>query len=155
MFTGEVIGIFLAPDEGADVVEVSEVRAVSGRGLEGDRYYNHAGKFSHKENPGREVTLIESEAIEALAQDHGVNLALGESRRNVVTSGVPLNHLVGRDFEIGEVVLKGIELCEPCGYLEGLTKAGVKQGLLHRGGLNAQIVREGVIRRGDEVKNLD
>jgi MOSC domain-containing protein YiiM len=155
MFTGEVVGIFLAPDEGADVVEVAEVRAVSGKGLEGDRYYNHSGKFSHKENPGREVTLIESEAIEALAQDHGVRLALGESRRNVVTSGVPLNHLVGRDFEVGAVVLKGIELCEPCGYLEGLTKEGVRKGLLHRGGLNAQIVKEGVIRRGDEVKNLD
>jgi MOSC domain-containing protein YiiM len=152
MFQGEVVSIHIAPDEGDPSAEVDEIRAVAGRGLEGDRYYNHSGKFSHKENPGREVTLIESEAIDALARDHGVTIGRGDSRRNIVTRGVPLNHLVGREFRIGDgVVLEGIRLCEPCGYLESLTAPGVKRGLAHRGGLNARIVAEGVIRRGDAV----
>jgi MOSC domain-containing protein YiiM len=152
MFEGEVFSIHIAPDEGDATHAVDEIRAIAGRGLEGDRYFNHAGKFSHKKNPGREVTLIESEAIEALNRDYGIQLDLGDSRRNIVTRGVPLNHLVGREFQIGStVVLEGIRLCEPCGYLEGLTVSGVKKGLAHRGGLNARIVSEGTIRRGDAI----
>src|SRR5918992_1495298 len=125
MFKGEVVSIHIAPDEGDATHAVDEIRAVAGRGLEGDRYFNHSGKFSHKENPGREVTLIESEAIDALGRDYGIELELGDSRRNLVTRGVPLNHLVGREFKVGEVVLRGIKLCDPCSYLEGLTKPGV------------------------------
>jgi MOSC domain-containing protein YiiM len=152
MFEGEVLSIHIAPDEGDATHAVNEVRAVAGRGLEGDRYFNHSGKFSHKDNPGREVTLIESEAIDALGRDYGIRLQLGDSRRNIVTRGVPLNHLVGREFKIGStVVLEGVRLCEPCGYLEGLTASGIRKGLAHRGGLNARIVSEGTIRRGDAV----
>ena len=152
MFEGEVVSIHIAADEGDATHAVDEIRAVAGRGLEGDRYFNHSGKFSHKENPGREVTLIESEAIDALGRDYGVELGLGDSRRNIVTRGVPLNHLIGREFKVGTtVVLEGIRLCEPCGYLEGLTTSGVKRGLAHRGGLNARIVSEGTIRRGDTI----
>lgn len=147
-----MFSIHIAPDEGDATHVVDEIRAVAGRGLEGDRYFNHAGKFSHKKNPGREVTLIESEAIEALNRDYGIQFDLGDSRRNIVTRGVPLNHLVGREFKVGStVVLEGIRLCEPCGYLEGLTVSGIKKGLAHRGGLNARIVSEGTIRRGDAV----
>jgi MOSC domain-containing protein YiiM len=152
MFEGEVSPIHIAPDEGDATHAVNEIRAVAGRGLEGDRYFNHSGKFSHKENPGREVTLIESEAIDALGRDYGIRLELGDSRRNIVTRGVPLNHLVGREFKVGStVVLEGVRLCDPCGYLEGLTVPGVKKGLAHRGGLNARIVSEGTIRRGDPI----
>ena len=151
MFEGEVLSIYIAPNEGDPTVAVDEIRAVAGQGLEGDRYYNHSGKFSHQENPGREVTLIESEAIDALADEYGIQLDLGDSRRNIVTRGVPLNHLVGREFRVGGAVLEGVRLCEPCGYLERLTVKGVRKGLAHRGGLNARIVAEGVIRRGDQV----
>ena len=151
MFEGEVLSIYIAPNEGDPTVAVDEIRAVAGQGLEGDRYYNHSGKFSHQENPGREVTLIESEAIDALADEYGIQLDLGDSRRNIVTRGVPLNHLVGREFRVGGAVLEGVRLCEPCGYLERLTIKGVRRGLAHRGGLNARIVTEGVIRRGDQV----
>ena len=151
MFEGEVLSIYIAPNEGDPTVAVDEIRAVAGQGLEGDRYYNHSGKFSHQENPGREVTLIESEAIDALADEYGIQLDLGDSRRNIVTRGVPLNHLVGREFRVGGAVLEGVRLCEPCGYLERLTVKGVRRGLAHRGGLNARIVTEGVIRRGDQV----
>ena len=76
----------------------------------------------------------------------------GQARRNLVTRGVPLNHLVGREFQVGEVVFRGIRLCEPCGHLESLTIKGVKDGLCHRGGLRAQIVRGGIIRAGDIIR---
>jgi MOSC domain-containing protein YiiM len=151
MFTGEIVAIYIASDEGKPTESVSEVRALEGRGLEGDRYARQGGKFSQKDDPGREVTLIESEAIAALKKDYDIDLGLGGSRRNIVTRGVPLNHLVGREFQVGEVTLRGIKLCEPCGHLEGLTERGIRKGLAHRGGLNAQIVSEGVIRSGDEI----
>ncbi|MDQ3662135.1 MAG: MOSC domain-containing protein [Actinomycetota bacterium] len=151
MFTGEVVAIYIASDEGKPTESVFEVRAHQGRGLEGDRYASQEGKFSQKDDPGREVTLIESEAISALRKDYDIDLGLGGSRRNIVTRGVPLNHLVGQEFRVGETTLRGIKLCEPCGYLEGLTEKGIRKGLAHRGGLNAQIISEGVIRAGDEV----
>ena len=151
MFTGEVVVIYIASDEGKPTESVPEVRALANRGLEGDRYARQEGKFSQKDDPGREVTLIESEAIAALKEDYGIDLGLGGSRRNIVTRGVPLNHLVGQEFRVGETILRGVELCEPCGYLERLTEKGIRKGLAHRGGLNAQIVSEGLIRSGDEI----
>ncbi|HZA20027.1 MAG TPA: MOSC domain-containing protein [Actinomycetota bacterium] len=154
MFKGEVVSIHIAPDEGEPVVEVDQVRAIEGRGLEGDRYFIKSGKMSRKDDPGREVTLIEAEAVEALARDYGVELSPGESRRNIMVRGVALNHLRGVEFQVGDAVLRGVKLCEPCGYLEGLTKEGIRAGLKHRGGLNAEIVTGGLIRPGDEVSRL-
>lgn len=153
MFKGEVVSIFIAPEEGAPTVEVPKVRAVAGSGLEGDRYFADAGKMSKKNKPEREITLIESEAIEAVSRDYGIEFGLGDSRRNVVTRGVALNHLVGREFNVGEARLRGIKLCDPCGYLESLTAEGVRKALANRGGLNAQILSGGVIRPGDEVSD--
>jgi MOSC domain-containing protein YiiM len=98
------------------------------------------------------VTLIEIEAIEALERDYGVKLSPGDARRNIVTRGVALNHLVGKEFRVGEVVLRGIRLCEPCQHLVQLTgQEKVLPGLVHRGGLRAQVVKGGVIRVGDAV----
>jgi MOSC domain-containing protein YiiM len=153
MFKGEVVSVFIAPEEGAPTVEVTEVRAIEGSGLEGDRYFANAGKMSKRNKPEREVTLIESEAIEAVARDYDIAFGLGDSRRNIVTRGVPLNHLVGREFNVGETRLRGIKLCDPCGYLESLTAEGVRKALANRGGLNAQILSGGVIRPGDEVSD--
>jgi MOSC domain-containing protein YiiM len=104
-----------------------------------------------KGGPDREVTLIEAEAIEALPRDEGVAFEASESRRNLVTRGVALNHLVGREFRVGSVPLRGIRLCEPCVHLESLTRPGVKAGLTHRGGLRAQLLGDGEIRVGDPV----
>lgn len=132
---------------------VPEVRAVAGRGLEGDRYFLETGTYSHKPGPDREVTLIEIEAIEALGRDYGVTIEPGEARRNIVTRGVALNHLVGKEFRVGEAVLKGIRLCEPCQHLVRLTgQEKVLAGLVHRGGLRAQIVQSGLIRQGDHIE---
>lgn len=152
MQPGNVIGIYIASKESVPTISVNEVRAQPGHGLEGDRYFDHAGTFSRKDGPEREITLIESEALEALRRDYQIELSAGETRRNLLTRGVALNHLVGKEFQVGEVRLRGIRLCEPCGHLEKLTKPGVKTGLVHRGGLRAQILSAGVIHAGDVIK---
>jgi MOSC domain-containing protein YiiM len=128
---------------------------VAGQGLTGDRYGTQQGTFSKGRKPDTEVTLIELEALEALARETKIELEPGQARRNLVTRGVPLNHLVGRDFSVGEVVLRGHRLCEPCGHLEGLTVKGVKDGLCHRGGLRAQILQGGVLRVNDTIRPLE
>jgi MOSC domain-containing protein YiiM len=149
---GEVVGIHIAPEAGKSAVSLAEVRAVPGKGLEGDRYFNHVGTYSSKQRkPDHEVTLIEIEAIESLRRDYGIEIEPGESRRNVVTRGVSLNQLVGREFWVGDVAMRGIRLCEPCEHLEQLSKRGVMHGLVHRGGLRAQLLSEGAIRVGDRV----
>jgi MOSC domain-containing protein YiiM len=145
--TGRVEGIWIADVPEAPTFSVAEVDAVAGKGLEGDRNFaDHSG-----EEPGRDLTLIEAEAIAGLAQDSGIDLGPGESRRNVVTRGIGLNDLVGKRFRVGEVECVGVELCEPCRHLERLTQPGVLQGLVHRGGLRADITRGGTIRVGDAV----
>ena len=152
MWEGVVLAIHVAPAAGAPTVSVEEARAVPGRGLEGDRYFERIGTYSRQRGSGRAITLVEDEAIEAICQEVGIELPLGGTRRNVVTRGVPLNHLVDRDFRIGDVLLHGTRLCEPCGHLERLTQKGVRRALVHRGGLRADIVTEGIIRVGDSVR---
>lgn len=104
-----------------------------------------------KDTPDREITLIESEAVEAVNRDYPLRIEPIETRRNILTRGVALNHLVGREFTIGKVRLRSLRLCEPCGHLESLTRKGVMRALLHRGGLRAQIVESGTIRVGDVI----
>jgi MOSC domain-containing protein YiiM len=147
MFQGRLVGIYLTEQKREDLRQVDQVRAVAGQGLQGDRYFQKPAA-----GPDREVTLIESEALEALAKECEIGLSPGQARRNLVTQGVPLNHLVGRDFTIGEVLLHGHRLCEPCGHLEELTRKGVREGLCHRGGLRAQVVRGGILRKGDVIQ---
>ncbi len=152
MFKGTVLSIHITPAGAGAMTSVREVRAVPGKGLDGDRYFRQTGTYSKTPGSGREITLIAIEAIEALARDYKITIDAGASRRNIVTRGVPLDHLVGREFEVGAVSLRGVRLCEPCGHLESLTMAGVRAGLVHRGGLRAQILTEGVIRPGDPVE---
>ena len=154
MWKGIVVSIHIAPEAKGAMNAVSEVLAVPGKGLEGDRYHKQGGSFSDKAGPDREITLIESEAIEALKRDYGVELNPGDIRRNVVTRGVALNHLVGREFRVGEVTLRALRLCEPCGHLQKLSHEKVVPGLIHRGGLRAQILTEGMIRVGDAIQEL-
>lgn len=148
-----VIAIHIASTGAAPMRAVTTAQAVAGKGLEGDRYYNKLGTYSNETGSGREVTLIEIEAIEALKQDYGIQLDPGQSRRNVVTRGVALNHLVEREFRIGDVVLRGTRLCEPCAHLEKLTVKGTMRGLIHRGGLRAEIVKGGVVHVGDVISS--
>jgi MOSC domain-containing protein YiiM len=148
---GSVISIQIAEKSGDPMQSVAKVNAVPGKGLEGDRYWNPSGIATEKRGPEQEVTLIEIEAIEGVERDHAVKLGAGGPRRNIVTRGVPLNHLVGREFQVGEVRLRGIRLCEPCHHLAKLSHPSVLPGLVHRGGLRAQIVSGGVIRVDDPV----
>jgi len=151
MWSGTVDSIHIALTAKAPTQAVNEVQAVPGAGLAGDRYFLKQGTF-FKPEPEFELTLIEVEAIEAAAREYKVTLEPGEARRNVVTRGVPLNHLVGLDFVIGDVNVHGIRLCEPCSHLEGITGLAVIKALRHRGGLRAQILSQGVIRVGDAVR---
>ena len=151
MFHGQLVGIYIAPHKGKDLQPLERVEAVAGRGLMGDRYYLKEGTYSAKDGPDREVTLIEAEALDGLTREYELTLQPAQSRRNLLTRGVPLNHLVGQTFTIGTVVLRGIRLCEPCGHLEKLTCKGVERGLRHRGGLRAQVVAGGVLEVGAAV----
>ena len=146
-----VVSIHIAPTGGAPMKSVREIRAMVVKGLEGDRYFHKVGTFSMDPGSGREVTLIEIEAIEALRRDYEIELEAGEARRNIVTRGVYLNHLVGCKFKVGGAVLLGMRLCEPCAHMEKLTVKGAMRGLVHRGGLRAEIVGGGMIRVGDAI----
>src|ERR1051325_684589 len=155
--SGRVEAIFISSEAEGPMAGVSEVRAVEGSGLEGDRYAAKVGSFSRKPDPGREVTLVEAEAIEAARRgyglDGGLDVGIDATRRNVVTREVALNHLVGREFSVGSVRLRGVRLCEPCEHMEKLSGVdGIRKAMLHRGGLRADIVEGGTISVGDAVE---
>jgi MOSC domain-containing protein YiiM len=145
--SGRVDAIFLAGAHGEMPAPVERVNALAGQGLEGDRYFWSDGDAP----PGRALTLIQLEALEAMADETGIKLAPGASRRQVHTRGIDLNALVGKRFRVGEIECVGVELCEPCSTLEGMTQPGVIKGLLHRGGLNADVLSDGEIAVGDAV----
>ena len=132
-----------------------EARLVAGLGIEGDRYATGLGTYSKKQHIDRQVTLIEVEVLEALARDRNIDLAPHEHRRNLTTRGVPLNHLVGRYFRIGDCVLYGGRLNVPCLYLENVTAKKVFKPLLNRSGLNCRIVSGGIVRIHERIEWCD
>jgi MOSC domain-containing protein YiiM len=154
MFEGRVVSIFVASKAGAPMEALDEAKATPGRGIAGDRYFEGTGAWSNHPGEGREITLVELEAIEGLAREKNIALKSAETRRNLVTHGVPLNHLVGKEFQVGDVRLVGIRLCEPCDYLEKMTTKGVLVGLIHRGGLRANVLTRGLIRVGDTITEV-
>jgi MOSC domain-containing protein YiiM len=135
-----VEAIHLGAARVAELWTVESVRAVAGKGLEGDRHFHEEGAL-----PGQALTLVEAEVVEE------VGLAPGETRRQLTVRGVKLNDLVGKRFRVGAVECFGVELCEPCLHLEELTRPGVIKALVHRAGINADIVGGGTIRVGDPV----
>jgi MOSC domain-containing protein YiiM len=150
MSTGKIESIHIAATAKGAMQALDQVQALAGVGLEGDRYATRQGTF-FKPAPDFELTLIEAEAVEALARDYRIQLAPGDARRNLVTRGAALNHLVGRQFRIGDTLIRGIRLCEPCSHLQAVTGLPVIKGLCHRGGLRAQILNSGEIRIGDQL----
>jgi MOSC domain-containing protein YiiM len=136
---GRVEAIRIAPEheqlpEPVDSIDVTD------EGLSGDRYFGRG-----------DITLVEAEALEAFREDTGIELSHAEIRRQVLTSGVRLNDLVGKRFRVGEVEAVGAEWCEPCNHIQSLTYPGVLKGMVHRAGLRADIVQAGRIAVGDEV----
>ena len=138
-----VEAIHLGAPRVPELWEVESVRAVAGKGLEGDRHFHENGA-----KPGRALTLVEAEEVES------VGLPAGATRRQVTVRGVRLNDLVGKRFRVGEVECYGVELCEPCAHLEAMTRPGIIKELVHRAGINADILTDGTIAVGDEITQL-
>ena len=146
--SGRVEGIFIGPKH--ELPEpVERVRAIAGRGLEGNRYF-----YDGDAPAGRALTLIAAEALEEGAAESGVELSAAESRRNVLTRGIDVNALVGERVRVGNVECFGVELCEPCTTLQKLTRPGVVKAYVHRAGLNADILTDGEIAVGDPVERV-
>ncbi len=147
---GPVVSLHVAPRSAGAMSSVAQVHAVPDRGLEGDRFFHSS--WSSVGRPDKAVTLIEQETIEAAGTELNSKLAPGEIRRNIVTRGVPLVQLLSREFTIGGVVMRGLRLFEPCAHMESLAGVpGICRALVHRGGLKATILTEGMIRVGDPV----
>jgi hypothetical protein len=150
---GEVVGLYISAVKTGPMQSLVAATALPGRGLLGDRYAAKAGTFTPRSDRlrGYDLTLIESEVLDRVILADGAHLTAAESRRNVVTSGIDLNALVGREFTIGSVRAIGQRLCEPCVHLQRLTAPGVVAGFVHQGGLRADIQTEGTIRLGDTI----
>ena len=157
---GTLLNIHIAPAASYEMEALAEAHCVAGRGIAGDRYFHGTGTYSPKPDV-REVTLIEQEALDALnrndppLQNGTLRLLPGDHRRNLTVRGAPLNHLVGRRFRVGEVILRGGRLNFPCKYLEELLGMPVFLPLYNRSGLNCGIERGGVIRPGDVIEMVD
>jgi MOSC domain-containing protein YiiM len=145
---GTVESIHITSAEGGPLSRVQAADVVAGRGIVGDRYAFDGGRSPL---PGESLTLIEAEAIEAVLDEHGIDMRDGRSRRQVTTRGIALNDLVGKEFRVGELRCVGVELCEPCKGLERMTEKGVIKALVHRGGLRADVLEGGRIAVGDPV----
>lgn len=159
-WSGRLLHIHICEAASFEMEALQEATCVAGRGIVGDRYYLGTGTYSPKPDV-REVTLIEQEALDALVRNDPplqagpIALTPEEHRRNLTVRGVPLNHLVGRRFRVGEVVLRGGRLNFPCKYLEELLGKAVYLPLYNRSGLNCSIERGGIIRPGDPILPLD
>jgi hypothetical protein len=156
---GELVHIHIAPAASYEMEALAEAKLVAGRGIEGDRYFLGNGTYS-KLPAVRDVTLIEIEVLEALArndpplQEGPIVLEPGDHRRNLTVRGVPVAHLVGVRFRVGEAVLKGGRLNFPCKYFEQLIGKPVYQPLYNRSGLNCSVEVGGTIRAGDAIVPL-
>ena len=153
--TGKLLAIAIARQAKGPMEHVPSIEAVAGEGLQGDRYGAGIGaaQFKGRRKPENEVTLIASEAIDAANDEFNYTIEHLDTRRNLLTSGVSLNDLVGKTFRVGEITLKGLELCEPCGYLEKRTFVGIIAALKKRGGLRCCILQGGQIQVGDLIQH--
>ena len=139
---GRVEAIRIAPEHEQLPEPVGSIE-VTGEGLQGDRYFGRG-----------DITLVEQEALDSFREDTGIELSHAEIRRQVLTTGIRLNDLLGKRFRVGGVEAVGAEWCEPCNHIQSLTYPGVLKGMVHRAGLRADIVRAGTISVGDEVDEV-
>jgi MOSC domain-containing protein YiiM len=155
IWQGELLHIHIAAKASAPMDELPEARLIPGIGIESDRYATGLGTYSRKPHVDRQVTLIEIEVLEAIARDRGIELSASEHRRNLTTRGVPLGHLVGQYFRVGDCVLYGGRMNVPCLYLETLLGKKVFKPLINRSGLNCRIILGGVIRNHARIEWCD
>lgn len=150
--SGTVELLAVAPAAEAPMQLLQQALALAGRGLEGDRYADGAGTFSPRgaHKPGYELTLIAAEVVEELtARDAQLDFA--STRRNVLTRGIDVNALVGREFTIGNVRCRGLRLAEPCAHLERIAGPGLLRPLIHRGGVRVDILTDGMVHVGSTI----
>ena len=148
---GTVEAIYCFADSGAPGESLQTVRLIAGVGIEGDRYAIGKGHFSEEGRWGQELTLVEAESIEMLASEYGIEVPVVDVRRNIITRSIDLNALMGKRFRIGGILCQGSRLAEPCAWLQKTTPPGTLRGLVHRGGLRADILEDGIVERGDLV----
>ena len=144
---GEVVQIGIVNIKGEQIQNVNEVEVIKGKGLVNDR------KFSENNQKARQITLIEIENINHFNNISNINISPVDFRRNIITENVRLNELVGKEFFVGNIKLKGHDLCRPCKYLQDKLKQNnfVKE-FLHTGGLRCEILTSGKINVGDIIK---
>ena len=150
---GIIESILISGNAGGEVVSQSSVKLEKGRGIIGDRYHLSKGTYSKKLEKTHhfEITLNEREEIDVFNQATGLNYDAGAFRRNLVTRGIRLNDLVGKEFSIGDVKFRGIRLCEPCAYLSDLLGPDFLSLMVHKAGLRAQILVNGSIEVSDSI----
>ena len=153
-WNGSVVNLFIAPKSAGPMIPVAQVRALADRGLEGDRFFRES--WAAAKRPDKAVSLIEAEVLEMAASEYQVTIAGDQTRRNIITRGVPLIKLLDREFMIGTVLMRGIRLFEPCAHLEKVSQiSGIFRALENRSGLKAAILSDGVIQIGDSVTLYD
>ncbi|MBP9490285.1 MAG: MOSC domain-containing protein [Aliarcobacter sp.] len=153
--SGKIVKLLISKDTQTPMLNVNQIVLEVGKGIFGDRYYNQVGTFSNKGEiePDRDVTLIEIEKIDALNKEHNLEITAEDLRRNIVITNCDLNSLVGKEFQIGEVVLKGLRLCEPCKYLaDKINEKKTLTEMVHKAGLRAQIIKGGSINLDSQVE---
>lgn len=153
-WTGVVRHLHITPRAFLPMRSFDELSLVAGKGIEGDRYMigHEAGFYSHKPEEGRQITLFEIETLEALERDAKITMLPQEHRRNVTVEGVPLNHLVGRKFWLGETLLEATRLSTPCRHIEEILGKAVFDPMINRSGLNCRILQGGIVRVGDLLR---
>ena len=146
---GSVIQILVAAESGAETTSLPDAQLDAGKGIVGDRNYNTS--------PDDQVTLVDADALARVNAAEGWQLTPEDVRRNIVTTGVDLNQWETSRFRVGDALLEGVELCEPCAYLGDRlqtatrTPAALVKALTHLGGLRARVIEGAMIKPGDPV----
>ena len=149
---GSVVELFIVDRRAAPMKKVEQLNALTGQGIEGDRYFLGTGTYSKKPQPGRQVTLIKSETLESLKDKFDITVKPEESRRNILTQGIEINDLIGTEFFVGPVRLRAHRITQPCLYLEKLLgQPGLYKELWDNGGISCEILSEGIIKEGDII----
>lgn len=143
--------IWIATAAGEPMFSLELAELEKNHGIIGDRYHLGKGTFSRWQRPNRAVSLIEFEALGAIKQETGIDLSAGRHRRNLVTAGVTLSDLIGGHFRIGTVLSRASATCPPCRYLERLLGSGTFEALRNRGGIRAEVIESGIVKRGDDI----
>jgi MOSC domain-containing protein YiiM len=142
---GKIDWIGIRPKHKAPVESVPEVSVTIENGLAGDHYSKNGGN--------RQVTLLQTEHLDAMAQIlqlETIDPAL--MRRNIMVSGINLQAFADRQFQIGEVILEMTGLCHPCSRVEQNLIPGAYNAMRGHGGITAKVIRGGTIRLGDAVR---